>query len=474
MPELKGNDPGSERLLLLYEEQARLRAEIESLKNGKNEEKEEKGDKENKQDETGKEDTEGKDGKDGEEEKDKKEKKPPLWQRAGAWVREHPIATLLIGVGVLVLLIAGFFVWRYLESYESTDDAEIDGHTSPISSRIQGRVVAVYTEDNRSVVKEQTLVDLDPRDYEVALAQARANLAQAQAALAAAAPNVPITQTTEQTNVETAELEVSSAEAALLAARQNYDAAVADLRQAEANEANAAAEEARYRALVDEQEVSREIYDQRATNLKALRATVEARRASADAARKTVDQRQAAVDEARKRAAEVRQNLPRQIAVQHSTVVTRQANAQAAAAQVEQALLNLSYCKIGAPAGGIIGNKTVEVGMDVSPGEELMAITPIDGIWVTADFKETQIRNMHPGQPVTIHVDALSQDFSGYVQNMPGATGAKYSLLPPENATGNYVKVVQRLPIRIRFRSGQQFMDRLRPGMSVEPKVWVR
>lgn len=226
--------------------------------------------------------------------------------------------------------------------------------------------------------------------------------------------------------------------------------------------------------LVGKQEVSREIYDQRATEARADAALVQSRRATADAALKSITQAQAALDQARQRAAEVQHNLPREIAIQHATVATREANVKSAQAQVDQALLNLQYCKIVAPVDGIVGDKSVQAGSQVSAGQELLAITQTNDIWVTANFKETEIRNMHAGQSVTIHVDALSQDFNGFVENLPGATGAVYSLLPPENATGNYVKVVQRLPVRIRFKKGQPYEERLRPGMSVEPKVWVK
>jgi len=495
MTEPVGKDAqSSDRLLTLYEEQTRLRAELDRLrseherllqehrelqKNGDQDHdkngggKDEKNEKApDKQDEKKKDDS--KDEKKDDNEDDEKEQKPPLRQRAIGWVRNHPVATLVSLVALVILLIAGYFVWEYLESYESTDDAYVDGHIDPISSRISGHVVGVYVENTWSVVEHQTLVDLDPRDYEVALAQARAALAQAQAGLQATSPNVPIARTTENTNVATADLAVSSAEADVLAARQQYQAALADLQQAEANETNAAAEEARYRALVDEQEVSREIYDERLTTLKGARAIVAARRASAEAARKTVDQRAATLEQARTRAAEARENSPRQVAVQHANVETRRADVKAAQARVHQALLNLSYCKIFAPVAGIIGDKTIEVGSEVAPGQEMFAITDLNHIWVTANFKETQIRNMHPRQSVTIHVDALSQDFDGYLENMPGATGSQYSLLPPENATGNFVKVVQRLPVRIRFKPNQPHAERLRPGMSVEPKVWVK
>ncbi|HLK65397.1 MAG TPA: HlyD family secretion protein [Bryobacteraceae bacterium] len=410
----------------------------------------------------------------GKKEEKKEEKKPPLPERTRTWIREHPLAFALIATGTVVLAIGAFFYWRYLNSYVSTDDAEIDGHTHQISSRISGTVTAVNVEDNRTVSQGQVLVELDTRDYETALSQAQANLAQAVAALEAQSPNVPITQTSEATNVATARLEVANAESALQAARQSYQSGLAELEQARANAENAATEEVRYRGLAEKEEVSREMYDQRATQARSSAAVVAAKQAAADAAEKAVAQREAALAQAQDRFREAESNRPRQMEVQHASVAGRRANIEAAKAQVEQARLNLTYCKIIAPATGIVGSKTVEVGQQVAPGQELFAITTTDDIWVTANFKETQIASMHPGQSVTVHVDALDLDFEGMVESLPGATGAKYSLLPPENATGNYVKVVQRLPVRIRLKPGQQNTDRLRPGMSAEPKVWVK
>jgi len=408
------------------------------------------------------------------EDHDKDAPKEPLLQRMAAWIKEHPLGFLLVIIAILALLIGGFFVWRYLESYESTDDAQVDGHINPISSRISGTVRSVYIEDDQKVSRGELAVELDPRDYDVALAQQKANLAQAQANLEAQNPNVPITQLTQATGVSNADLDVSSARAGYLAQQQQVQSALADLAQAEANAANAAGEERRYRTLADEQEVSREQYDQRLADTQAQDADVSSRSAVADAARKTSAQREATLQQALATANQARQNSLRQVAVQRATVVARQAAAQISKAQVDQAILNLSYCMIYAPVDGIIGNKSVEIGTQVSIGQELFDVTPIDDVWITANFKETQLRKMHAGQSVTISIDTFGKSFDGYIESMPGATGARYSLLPPENATGNYVKVVQRLPVRIRLKPNQDGADRLRIGMSVEPKVWLR
>jgi membrane fusion protein (multidrug efflux system) len=473
---------------MLHEEQSRLRREVDELRKkqqeaedkqgGEQEDKDgqDKGKKDEKQEESG-EDKKGKDAKDDKEKQggqDKAEKKPPLTQRVRAWAKEHPIGTVLIVIGVILLIICAILLIRYLNSYENTDDAFVDGHTDPMTPHINGIVTGVYVENTYFVKKGEVLVELDPRDFQVALEQAKANLSQAEAGVRAQTPNVPITQTNQSTALANAQLSVSSATANLVAAQEKYKSALSDLTQVQANEGNAVREEERYRLLVRKEEVSKELYDQRATSAREQEAVVASRQQTAEAAEKGVTQAEAALGQARQQASEAQRNLPRQVAVQRETLSMRNANLQAGQAQVDQAALNLAYTKIYAPADGIIGDKSVQLGTQVAPGQEMMALTQTDDIWVTANFKETQIRRMQRGESVTIHVDALSRNFDGFIEALPGASGAVYSLLPPENATGNYVKVVQRLPVRIRFKRGQVGMERLAPGMSVEPKVWLR
>jgi membrane fusion protein (multidrug efflux system) len=479
-------------LRMLYEEQARQRSEIDELRKKQDEQKsdqkdgkgsdeggdEKKGEGEGDKDKGEEKDKQKGDGKDKDnKDKDKKkgeEKKPALKQRVQAWTREHPVGTVLIVVGFVVLLICAVLIWLYIESYQNTDDAFIDGRTAPIGARVTGFVTAVYVENTYRVKKGQLLVELDPRDYEAAKAQADANLAQAQGSLRAQSPNVPITETSQSTQVVNAELSVASATANLDASQERYQSAIADLHQAEATEANASQEAERYRLLAAKEEVSRELYDQRATDERTQAAMVASRKEMVRVAEKAVKQAEASLAQARQQAKEAKDNSPKQVAVQRETLGMRQASVASAQAQANQAALNLEYTKIYAPMDGVIGDKQVQVGSQVAPGQEMFALTQTDDIWITANFKETQVQKMHQGQSVTIHVDALGQSFEGYVEALPGASGAVYSLLPPENATGNYVKVVQRLPVRIRFKSGQPGIDRLAPGMSVEPKVWVR
>ena len=374
---------------------------------------------------------------------------------------------------LLVLATGGLFWWLHARQFETTDDAEVDAHLNPISARIDGTIARVYVDDNQTVAAGQALVDLDPRDYQVALDQSMAQLTQARSMVIAQQPNVPITQVENITNISTGEADVANAQAALSAAERERDSDAAKLTEAEANDARAQADLARYKILIAKEEVSEQEYDQIVAAAKAQAATVLSSRATLQAAAQTVDQRRAQLQEAQSRLAQYRRTAPAQIAIRRATVASEQASAQSAEAQVEQAQLRLAYCKIPAPVSGIVMKRSAEVGERISAGQQLMQIVQIGDIWVTANFKETQLRNIRARQPVAIHVDALKQDFSGYVQDVAGSTGSVASVLPPENATGNYVKVVQRIPVRIRFNPNQRGLDRLRPGMSVEPQVRI-
>ena len=373
-----------------------------------------------------------------------------------------------------VILAGALGFWLYSRTYETTDDAQVDGHLNGVTARIDGDVKAVYVEENQSVKAGDVLVEFDPRDYEVAVEQAQAQYMKAQADERAEDPNLPITQSTSQTNVSTSKSEVATAEAAAASAESEQQAAQSRLLEAEANNGKAQADVGRYKALVDKNEVSRSDYEQVVANAKALAASVDSARASAQAAQKVVEQRRSQLDQARSMMESAAVTAPNQVAISRATLQSKHANAQAMKAQLDRAQLDLSYCKIVAPVSGVVSKRTVEVGEHVGRGERLVTISDLGDLWVTANFKESQLRQMHPGQPVRISVDAFDQDFDGTVEAMPGSTGSVTSLLPPENATGNYVKVVQRLPVRIRFKPGQQGLDRLRPGMSVVPKVWLK
>ncbi len=395
-------------------------------------------------------------------------------KKRGSIIRRHPIGVLVFAVLLIAALIGGWFLWQYLESYESTDDAQVAGHIDPVSTRISGTVLSVYVEDNQHVKAGQLLIEIDPTDYQTAVAQAQAALEAAEGQAAAANPNVPITQTSTATTISTSGEQVTSAQAGVAGAEKDHDAAIARQRQDEANNVVAQADMARYAALVQKQEISQQLYDQSVARARAAAQAVEADRATVESSQQQIEQARARQSEAVSNSEAARTNAGRQVQVQRATVRQRAADVAGAKAQLDQALLNLSYTKIYAPADGVVGRRTVEVGARLQPGQDLMAVVELRDIWVTADYKETQMRLMRPGQAVTVHVDTYNRDYDAYIEAMPAATGAEFSLLPPENATGNYVKVVQRLPVRVRFKGWYTPDERLRPGMSVETKVWVR
>ena len=387
--------------------------------------------------------------------------------------RKSPLGLIILLLVLAAAVTGGVLWWIHSGTYEDTDDAQVNAHLSAISSRVAGTVTAVYVEENQFVKAGQLIAELDPSDYQNALDQAQSQKLQSEAQLRAINPNVPITETSNRATVSSSEADLANSTAAISAAEGAYEAAEADLRQAEANAAKAQADVARYQPLVAKDEVPREQYDQVVATAKAQAAVVDSRRASAVAARKTVDQRNAMLNQTQARLREAQENAPLQVAVRRADIVTQLATVKTSETRVARAQLDLSYTKIFAPVSGIVSRRTVEVGQRVNAGQQMIQIAQIGDLWVTANFKETQLRRMHGGQRVTIHVDAFQQNLNGRVESLPASTGAITSLLPPENATGNYVKVIQRLPVRIRFEPGQSGLDRLRPGMSVVPKVWV-
>ena len=380
----------------------------------------------------------------------------------------NPFVFIVIAV---VLLAGGVSWYLYAQGFEETDDAEVDGHLNPIAARIDGTVKAVYVDDNQSVEAGKLMVELDPRDYQVALDQSKAQADQAEAQLGASHPNLPITRITNRSDLSSQQAEVTDAEAALAAARHDLDASVAKLRESQATSERNQADFLRYQTLYDKNEVSRADYDQFKSTAAAQAQTVAANESSEASAQKTIEQRQAQLDEQRSKLEQTENSAPLQVAIREADIKSQQANAESAQSSVEMARLNIAYCQIAAPVSGVVTQRSAEVGARISTGQQLMMIVQINDLWVTANFKETQLSRMHPGQPVRIYVDALHDTFDGKVESMPAVTGSRTSVLPPENATGNYVKVIQRLPVRIRFNPNQKDLDKLRPGMSVEPKV---
>ncbi len=390
-------------------------------------------------------------------------------------ILNHPHTIRWAILSSLVILAAVFFLWRYLASYESTDDAQIDGHVNSVSARVGGHVVKLNVEDNQYVEKGTVLVEIDPADYEVAVAQARAVYAEAQAQAAAAGINVPITHVSTSSQVSGAEAGVSSAKAGIAAAREQLEAAKSQVVEAEANNTKAHNDLVRYKQLIDKQEISQQQFDQAVASAQAAAATLQAARARADAYAAQIEQAQ---DRLAQAGAELRtaDTAPQTMRVTRARAQSAQANVDRRKAELDQAELNLQYTKVIAPVSGAVSNRTVEVGQNVMPGQEMMKIIPLDeeDLWVTANFKETQLKKMTPGLPAEIAVDANDKTYKGHVDSIAGASGARFSLLPPENATGTYVKVVQRIPVKIVFDKGELKGHELRPGMSVVPKVWTK
>jgi membrane fusion protein, multidrug efflux system len=388
------------------------------------------------------------------------------------WTRQTMILAAVIGLGVIV---GGVLLYRYFASYETTDDAQIDGYIYPVSPRVAGYITRVTVDNHQYVEAGTVLAQLDPKDFEVAVANARAALANDQASAAAQGSNVPITSVSTSSTLTAARADLLNAQAGLAAAQRQFDAAQASLRQTEAADLNAQDSVKRYAPLAENDEIPQQQYTQAVLAQRGTAAAVAAARASSSAAEHSVTQAQTKVaqGEAAVRNAETR---PEQISAQVSKTRAAQAQAQSAAATLQQALLNLQYTTIVAPISGIVGQRSAQPGQNVAVGQQLMTIVPLDSqnIWVTANFKETQLKHMRPGQRVRISVDAYGRSYNGHVLSIAGATGSLFSLLPPENATGNYVKVVQRIPVKIVFEAGQDPEHLLRLGMSVVPKVWLK
>jgi membrane fusion protein (multidrug efflux system) len=379
---------------------------------------------------------------------------------------------MVILIVALVVLVGGVFLWRYLSSYESTDDAQADVHLYPVSARISGYVVKVNVDDNQWVQKGTILVEIDPKDYEVAIAQAQANLASAEATAQSLNITVPITSVNTSSQLTSTASDIANATAGIIAAERQLTAAHAQLEQAEANDVRAQDDLHRYKLLVDKREVAEQVYDQALATAKSSTAAVAAASANESAAQQFVQQAQSRLvqAEANHKSAETG---PQQVSSTQARVRAAIADVQQRRALLEQAQLNLQYTRIVAPVMGEV-NKTVVVGLNVQPGQQLLTVVPLDEVWVTANFKETQLKRMRVGQKADIHIDSTGRTLKGHVDSIAGATGPLFSLLPPENATGNYVKIVQRIPVKIVLDPGENRARQLRPGMNVVPDVYLQ
>jgi membrane fusion protein (multidrug efflux system) len=375
---------------------------------------------------------------------------------------------------LITLAVAGTAYWLYSRQFEDTDDAQVEGNVTNVSPRLTGYVTAVHVLENQAVKEGDILAEIDPSDLKIAVDLAKAQVAEAEAQLQAEDPSVSITVATNTSALASAQSDLAAAQAALSAARKEVAQLTAQLVQAEANDRTAQLEKARSEKLIAQGAIAQSDYDLRMNEAAASAANIDALRQSLAAARDRVAQQQAVINTLQSHFSEVKSNAPQQIATRKASVAWRRAELDAAKAQLAQAQRNLGYSQIVSPVTGIVAKKSLAVGDYVAPGQQILAIAQTQELWVTANFRETQLERMTPGQPVTVHVDALDITLHGSVESLGGATGSRLSVLPPENATGNYVKVVQRIPVHIRLDPGQPGLDRLRIGMSVGPRVRVQ
>jgi membrane fusion protein, multidrug efflux system len=381
---------------------------------------------------------------------------------------------LIIVIVLILVIAAGAFYWHSTYS-EDTDDAQISGHLIQISTRINGQVVKINVDENQYIAKGTVIAELDPSDYQVAVENAEAAVASAKAAADAAKVNVPITSVNTSSNLHSAGADVSGAHASVEQAERQVEAAQAKVAEAQANNIKANQDLERYKPLVAKDVISKQQYDAAVANADATKASLSDAQAGVLSAQQGVNvarERESQTQSAYKYA----ETGPQQVAAQNARAHQAEAQVESAQAQLDQAKLNLSYTKIVAPVNGIVTRKSLELNQNVSPGQNLLTLVSLDDLWVTANFKETQLKHISSGQAVEIDVDATGHTYHGKVTQIGGATGSVLSLFPPENATGNYVKVVQRVPVRIDFSdlANEDKNHLLRPGLSVEPKVAVK
>ena len=409
---------------------------------------------------------------------------PPEVERR-SYFRRNPHAIWVL-LAVLIALGGGiYWAWSYYSARESTDDAQVDGHIDPISARVGGTVIEVNVDDNQVVKAGTVLVRIDPKDYQVALDRTQADAAAAGATATAAEAGVPITTTTTASRVDTAGAGLLAAQAGVAAARNEVAAAQAQLnavsarlRESEARNNLARQNLERIKQLVARDEISQQQNDVAVSEAQATAAAVDSARAAVAQAAQAVPVAESHVAQAEALVAQARASVeaaqvrPQQIATSRAEAGSAAAKFKLNRTSVEQAQLNLGYTVVRAPVDGVVSRKSVEIGQVVQAGQPLLALVEMEDIWVTADYKETQLHYMRVGQPAVIKVDAFGgREYRGHVDSISAATGARFSLLPPENATGNYVKVVQRIPVKIVLEKGQDPQRLLRPGMSVDATV---
>jgi membrane fusion protein, multidrug efflux system len=392
----------------------------------------------------------------------------------------------ILGLALILLVVAGFFIYQnYFANRESTDDAQIDGHINPVAAKVSGHVVSVNVEDNQFVKAGTVIVRIDPKDYKIALARARADLAAAKASAEVAHTQVPMTATTTSSQLNLAGAGIEQAESAKAAAmkdvetsRARFESAQARVRESQANYTRAVQDLERMKLLIAKDEISKQQYDAAIAIADAAQAARDSAQGGVDENSKAIEAAQARVSQAEARTKEAQANLqatqigPQQRSISLSNALIALARVQQAQAILEQAELNLQYTDVRAPIDGIVSQRKVELGQYVQIGQPLLALVPLHNVWVTANYKENQLKDMRPGQRAVISVDAYGgRKYEGHIDSIAAATGARFSLLPPENATGNYVKVVQRVPVKIVIDRGVDELHPLRPGLSVVAQV---
>jgi len=373
---------------------------------------------------------------------------------------------------IIVLAVAGTFLWHYLSGFESTDDAQVDVHLYPVSARIPGYIQKVNVDDNQWVEAGSTIVEIDPRDYEVALARAQATLDASRATARGLGIDVPVSSVNTSSQLKFTSSDVENAKAAIEAAEKEAAAAHARVLEAQAENVKAQDDVARYHLLLAKEEVPKQIYDHAYAAAATDVAAIAAAEADEAAAKQVVQQEQSRLIEAEAHYEDAMAG-PQRVASTRAKALSAEADVHQGEAALEQAQLNLGYTKILAPVSGEVTKKVV-VGFNVDPGEQLLTVVPLDQVWITANFKETQLRHMRVGQKASIVLDSNGRTYNGHVDSIAGGTGPIFSLLPPENATGNYVKIVQRVPVKIVLEPGENRDHQLRPGMNVEAKVHLR
>jgi membrane fusion protein, multidrug efflux system len=389
-----------------------------------------------------------------------------------AYPKRRSRKRLIVVASSVVLVVGGVFLWLYLSGFESTDDAQVDVHLYPVSARISGYVQKVSVEDNQEVEQGSTLVEIDPKDNEVALARAQAELDNADAAAQSLNIDVPVSSVDASSQLKFTSSDIQNAQAAIQSAEKEDAAAHARVLEAQAENVKAQEDVTRYRLLLAKDEIPKQIYDHAFAAAATDVAAVAAAEASEAAAQQAVQEANSRLIEAEARNEDA-QAGPQRVASTRAKALAAVADIRQKRAALEQAQLNLGYTKILAPVTGEVTKKVV-VGLNVDPGEQLLTVVPLDQVWITANFKETQLKHMRVGQKAQIHLDSNGRTYRGHVDSIAGATGPLFSLLPPENATGNYVKIVQRVPVKIVLEPGENRDHQLRPGMNVEAKVYLR